>query len=310
MNILITGGAGYIGYSLVRALDSVDEVNEITVYDNLFHSNINFFTHGENLNKTFFVKGDILNAYELEKVVRNQDVVIHLAAHVDFPYSYKDNFRYEQVNQYGTLGLYTLLDKYPPNKVIFLSSAAVYGFRDVKDEQSPTEPTNYYGISKLKGEAYINLLSSKSKVIILRSGNVFGYNPMVRLDAVVNNFMFEALLYGRIKIHGTGTQKRPFIYLPNLVEVIIKNILDNNALSGVQNIVQGNLALNEIRDFLINYVPNLEFTYVNSNSDIPGFEMESNIKTGPDISISMEDAFNEFENVMAIQNSPLSNNKV
>lgn len=304
MNILITGGAGYIGYSLVRALDAVDQVNKITVYDNLYHSNVNFFTHGKSLSKTEFVKGDVLNAYELEKVVKNQDVVIHLAAHVDFPYTYKDNFKYEQVNQYGTVALYGLLEKHPPKKVIYLSSAAVYGFKEVMDENTPPEPANYYGISKLKGEEYINLLKPKSEVIILRSANVFGYNPMVRLDAVINNFMFEALLYGKIKIHGTGNQTRPFIYLPVLVEAIKEATLNENAKSGVHNLVQANYSLNELRDFLMQEIPDLEFTYVNSNSETPGLAMQSGSNVTPELLVSLKEALELFKQVIAIQNKP------
>lgn len=304
MNILITGGAGYIGYSLVRALDAVDQVNKITVYDNLYHSNVNFFTHGKSLCKTEFVKGDVLNAYELEKVVKNQDVVIHLAAHVDFPYTYKDNFKYEQVNQYGTVALYGLLEKHPPKKVIYLSSAAVYGFKEVMDENTPPEPANYYGISKLKGEEYINLLKPKSEVIILRSANVFGYNPMVRLDAVINNFMFEALLYGKIKIHGTGNQSRPFIYLPVLVKEIMGLVFASENVSGTYNLAQGNFSMNELRDFILEQLPHVEFTYVNSNTDIPSVVIMSDERK---LNIPLRDslilAMQEFMEVMSIRDN-------
>lgn len=303
MKILITGGAGYIGYDLVRALDNATEVSKVTVFDNLYHSNVNFFTTGKTLSKTEFVKGDVLNIYDLEKVVKGQDVVIHLAAHVDFPYTYKDNFKYEQVNQYGTVVLYNLLEKHPPKKVIYLSSAAVYGFKEVESESTVAEPSNYYGISKLQGEEYMSLLKPKSEVVILRSANVFGYNPMVRLDAVINNFMFEALLYGKIKIHGTGNQTRPFIYLPNLVDKIKAFALNVDEKSGVYNLVEDNLSLNQLRDFLLDNIPDMEFTYVNSNSDIPGMKMSSNkITFTKGLQKSLAQALQDFRNVVSIKN--------
>lgn len=295
MRILITGGAGYIGYSLVQSLDKNESVTKITVFDNLYKKNFNFFTQGENLNKTIFAKGDILNIYELERVVKNQDIVIHLAAHVDSPFNYQDNYKYEQVNHYGTVVLFNLLEKFPPQKVIFASSAAVYGFKQNVTENTPPEPMNYYGSSKLNAENYLKILEKKSQIYLLRLGNVFGYNPMLRMDSVINKLMMEALIYKKIKIYGNGNQIRPFIHLPSLIENLQQFIFGNKE-SGVYNLVEFNQNMNEIRDFLIEGNSDLEFVYLNSNQEVKSLEMFSEkmkIKANPAEKLAL--AYQEFE---------------
>ncbi len=295
MKILVTGGAGYIGDSLVDALESIEKVEQITVFDNLLRENTHFFTEGKKLKKTTFVKGDILNIYDLEKVIKGQDMVVHLAAHVEFPYSYQDNYKYEQVNHYGTVVLYNLLERFPVDKVINLSSAAVYGFGDHVTEKNEPAPANFYGASKWNGEKYLDLLRPKTKVYQIRSANVFGYNPMVRLDSVINRFMFDALVYGKIKIHGTGNQLRPFISMDKLVDYIT-SLVQSDTQDGVYNLVEMNISMNEIRDFLMEKIPDLEFAYLNSNQEFKKLSMTSdklNFMANPDI--LLENAFQEFQ---------------
>lgn len=301
MKVLITGGAGYVGYSLVNLLDQSEEISEITVFDNLLRNNTHFFTEGNKLRKTKFIKGDILNLYELENAVKNQDVVVHMAAHVEFPYSYQDNYKYEQVNHYGTVVLFNLLERFPMKKVIFLSSAAVYGFSEEVTESSPAAPINFYGSSKLQAENYLKLLEDPAQVYILRSANVFGYNPMVRLDSVINRFIFDALVYEKIKIHGQGNQLRPFISLPTISDEI-KNFITQDRESGIYNLVEFNQSMNQIRDYLMNKLPDLEFAYLNSNQEFKTVSMHSNkLNLGRDFDEIMEPVFNQFQDSIRIK---------
>ncbi len=273
MNVLVTGGCGYIGYSLIHALEKRSNIKEIVVFDNLYKKNINFFTIGANLKKTKFVKGDLLNKFDLEKVIKDKDIIFHLAGHVDQPFSYKDNFRYEQINQYGTVVLYDLLREYPAKKVVFMSSAAVYGFHNILNEKQLPQPANYYGISKFEAEKYMQLLRDKSEVYILRSGNVFGYNPQVRTDSVINKFFFEALVYNKIFIFGKGDQKRPFIYLPALVDKI--QDITFSAPAGIYNLAQGHSTPNELLNLLLQKIPELEFAYVDAGKEHHSLTMQS-----------------------------------
>ncbi len=273
MKILITGGAGYIGYSLVQALEERELVDEIIVYDNFSHHDENFFFYGKPLQKTKIVSGDILNSYELQKQVDKADVVYHLAAEVRFPYSHDDHSKYEQINQYGTLNLYQTLRESAVKKVIYVSSAAVYGFREIPNESTPPTPDNAYGASKLEGEKYLQNLK-KQDVIIFRASNVFGLNPCLRKDAVIHKFMLEALVFGKISIYGNGDQKRAYIHLPLLIKELVNGI-ENECKPGIYNLVQGNLTLNDIRDVLLEEMPDLEFSYLSYNSNYKSISMNS-----------------------------------
>lgn len=295
MRVLVTGGAGYIGYSLVNLLDQNENISEITVFDNLLRNNTHFFTEGNKLKKTKFLKGDILNLYELENAVKDKDIVVHLAAHVEFPYSYQDNYKYEQVNHYGTVVLYNLLERFPVEKVIFLSSAAVYGFSEKVTESTPPAPINFYGSSKLQAEKYLQLLENHSNIYLLRSGNVFGYNPMLRLDSVINRFIFDTLVYEKIKIHGVGNQLRPFISLATLTQEIL-NFIMQDRVSGIYNLVEFNQSMNRIRDYLMTKNPDLEFAYLNSNQEFKTVSMFSEkLDITRDFEETIEPVYQQFE---------------
>lgn len=274
MRIFISGGAGYLGYNLVRCLEQNPEVEEIIVYDNLFRENLNFFILGENLNKTTFIKGDILNEFELNKHLQNIDVVYHLAAFVDAPYSYKDSFNYEQINHFGTATLVNALRKNLPKKLIFTSSGAVYGNQESGNEATTPEPQNAYGISKLNAEKYINLLRDETNVSIFRVANVFGFNPMFRLDSIINQMIFNALLYNKIKINGKGENKRPFIHIDQVSKALYDAAFNENT-EPLVNLVEHNQKINTIKDILLEEFTNLEFQYLNTNQKVNSYQMHS-----------------------------------
>ena len=81
-------------------------------------------------------------------------------------------------------------------------------------------PESFYGISKFHGEEHIARLDGQKKVHIIRAGNVYGYNPVMRIDAVFNRFMFEANFNGRININGDGSQVRAFIHVEKLASLL------------------------------------------------------------------------------------------
>src|SRR5699024_5411515 len=159
----------------------------------------------------------------------------------------------------------------------------------------------YYGISKREAEKYLQLLKDCSDVFILRSGNVFGWNPQVRLDSVINHFMFDALIYNRIEIYGNGHKKRPFIALEELIREI-ENFVVGKKESGIYNLSQDNLSLNEVRDFLKSTIEDLEFTYVDANKELPSITMKSEkIRFKKKIKDALADAFRQFEQQLRIK---------
>ncbi len=126
MNILITGGAGYIGTELTYELTKNSEVEQIIIYDNLSRGNINLFIGSHKLNnKIKFVQGDILDTRLLKQTLEGIDVIYHLAAKVTTPFADQNAHLFEQVNHWGTAELVYAVEESDVKKFIYTSSASV-----------------------------------------------------------------------------------------------------------------------------------------------------------------------------------------
>jgi len=266
MNVLITGGAGYIGAELVHALARDSSINKITVYDNLSRGNYNLFFGAPLKGNIHFVHGDILDSRKIRQVLKDIDVVYHLAAKVSTPFANIDAHFFEQVNHWGTAELVYALEQSEVKKLIFLSSAAVYGAgHDVVDESTMPNPNSHYAISKLRAEEQIKRLFDKSiNTIILRCGNVYGYSKSLRFDAVINKFVFDANFTGRISINGNGRQFRSFIHVDK-VTTILSQLLKVPVPSDIYNLSDKNLEILDIIDVLKALYPDLEFLFINQH---------------------------------------------
>jgi UDP-glucose 4-epimerase len=265
MKILVTGGAGYVGNSLVTALNSHPAVVSVVVYDNLSRGTIPFFFGTDKLKKVRFIHADILNSYALEQALKGMDTVIHLAGHVVAPFNHLQNLQYEQINRWGSLALVRAIEQgVGVERLLYLSTTAVYGFgSDVDPHQEPM-PENAYGSSKYEAEKYIRLLSGRLRTGIIRAANVYGFNPCLRTDGVINAFLYDALTIGQIRIYGNGQQERPFIQLKQLTDQLLHWLEDEEA-PGLQTAATCNASLNEIKDWLLTQLPELEYTYLNQN---------------------------------------------
>jgi UDP-glucose 4-epimerase len=267
MKVLITGGAGYIGYSLVKQLlEDVEQLHSVTIYDNLSRKNYSFFTEARfNQKPVRFIRGDILDGRTLSATLKDIDCVVHLAAKVTTPFADHEMHLYDQVNHWGSAQLATAIEQSPVQKVIYLSSISVYGSSDSPiDEAAEPNPHSFYGISKLEGEKQIIPLQNTRDVYILRSGNVYGYNPAYRIDAVINKFMFDANFIGQIKINGSGDQYRSFIHIDKIARAIV-GATDDLCSPGLYNVVEHNMTVNEIAREVRRLYPQLESINVNYN---------------------------------------------
>ena len=268
MNVLVTGGAGYIGTELVRKLLRSDNVRSLTVYDNLSRSQYNFFLGNryEGSEKLKFVQGELLDSRVLKKVLNGVDVVYHLAAKVATPYATTDPHFFEQVNHWGTAELVYAIEETPTvKKLIYTSSLNVYGSSSKEiDEMANPNPRTFYGTSKLRGEEHIYRLKDRLQTYIIRCGNIYGYSPSMRFDAVINKFMFESHFNNLIKIHGNGKQARAFIHV-DMVSDILSGILHSNLPGGIYNAVHRNMQILDIVDQLKQLKPSLEFLFINQH---------------------------------------------
>jgi UDP-glucose 4-epimerase len=266
MKVLITGGAGYVGNELTYELLQDVSVEKIIIYDNLSRKNYNLFLDTKyDEGRVKFVRGELLDSRKLRSVIEGVDVVYHLAARVSTPFASEDSHLFEQTNHWGTAELIYAVEDSSVKKFIYTSSTSIYGAYDqMIDIDTNPNPKTFYGSSKLRGEAHVQRLFDKIPSYILRTGNIFGYSPSVRFDAVINRFLFDANFIGRIQITGNGEQKRAFIHIDRVVNVL-RNLLNTELPSGIYNLVEKNMSINEIANVIQELYPDLEMIFVNQH---------------------------------------------
>lgn len=219
MKVLVTGGAGFIGSHVA---EEFSKEFEVVVLDNLRTGK------RENLKgiKCQFVKGSITDLKTLREVLKGVDFVVHLAALVSVEESMKNPEETFQINLFGTLKLFEESAKAGVKRVVFASSAAVYG--DLpglpKKEEDLPAPKSPYAITKLDGEHLGRIFSQQGwlEVVSLRFFNVYGprQDPHSPYAAAIPIFTWRAVCGEPIKIYGTGRQTRDFIFVKDVVKAV------------------------------------------------------------------------------------------
>jgi len=264
MNVFVAGGAGYIGNELIVSLLKNKTIDNIVVYDNLSRKNYNLFLDQRiQTDKLRFIHGDIMDGHKLAEVLKNIDVVYHLAGAIPDTTTQEKPYLFEQVNQWGTAELVRMAKNARVKKFIFLSSDAVYGFSDSPiDFNSVPDPRSLYAVSKYQGERYVLNLDGVMDYYVLRCANIYGYSPSVRFEPLINRFMFEVNYLGRVQINGNGAQKRSFIHVDHVVN-ILGNILNRkeNFDSGIYNLADKILTVKEISDIVKDIYPFADMSF-------------------------------------------------
>lgn len=302
MNVLVTGGAGYIGTELIGKIAANESVKKIIVYDNLSRQNYNLFlgSRFSGSEKIQFYKGELLDSRHLRKALKGIDVVYHLAAKVTTPFANADAHLYEQVNHWGTAELVYAIEESEVKKLIYTSSSGIYGGSELAvDESFTPNPKTFYAISKLRGEEHVKRLSNKIDTYILRCGNVYGYSRSMRFDAVINKFVFEANFEKRITIQGDGNQSRSFIHIDSISKALA-NILSTTLAGGTYNLVDKNIKVIDIVDELKQLLPDLEFIFINQHFKLHELNVKANelvnAQLGINLKSSLRDQLTEFIN--------------
>lgn len=281
MKVFITGGCGYIGFSLIEELLAMKSVSAITVYDSLVNSNVNFFfgKKNEHSNKINFIKGNILDNYTLKKSLPGHDIVIHLAGRVSTPFSQASMHDFDQVNNWGTANLVSEVEANSDiNRFIHVSSISVYGDTNgaTIDETAITSPKTAYGNSKLRAERHVKRLSSIKDSFIIRAANVYGFNPCIRLDSVINKLMFDAQYKNRIEIYGSGHQHRPFIEVTELSQLIASYCNSEITFPSILNAVTINQSIIEIADVIAMIYPHLNRVHLDQHLEMRSITAATN----------------------------------
>ena len=226
MKILVTGGAGFIGANLCRALVGEASVGEVVVVDDLSFGSL------RNLDglEVTFLEGSILDGKLLDAAVKGVSTVVHLAARSSVPRSIAHPLAAHEDNATGTALVLEAARAEGDVHVIVASSSSVYGANDVlpKHEDLAPRPVSPYAASKLATESYTLAWghSYDMPVLALRFFNVFGplQPPLHTYAAVIPAFLSAAMQEQPLPVHGDGTQCRDFTYVDTVVNVIVDAI--------------------------------------------------------------------------------------
>ena len=250
MNILVTGGAGYIGSHIVEQLIK-KKSNNILVLDNLSTGRKKLINK-----KSKFIKGDIKNLNLLKKIIKKHSIqtIIHLAAHLNVSEAEKKKIKYYRNNVTGTKNLLLACKNSKVKNIIFSSSCSVYGsIKGSVNEQKKTNPEGYYALTKFKGEELIKKYSKKFNYNfgILRYFNVAGASPSNKIGEIetsyghlIKNIAMQSLkkkpvinIFGDDYPTKDGTCIRDYIHVSDLADIHIKGIeyLENNKKSFTLN---------------------------------------------------------------------------
>ncbi|MFY9688872.1 MAG: NAD-dependent epimerase/dehydratase family protein [Candidatus Acidiferrales bacterium] len=229
-NLLVTGGAGFIGANLIRFL--LDRGHRVTVLDNLSAGRQE---HLDGLSVKF-IRGDVLDPPTVKQAIVGKDGVVHLAAQTGVPGSLRDPRTDCEVNVIGTLNVLEACREEKARaetqsdgaghrgpRVVFASSNAPLGRQlpPATEDKAPL-PISPYGASKLAGEAYCLAYHGSWGLgtVVLRFGNVYGPFSGDK-GSVVAKFFKDASAAGEIVVDGDGEQTRDFIYVGDLCRAIL-----------------------------------------------------------------------------------------
>jgi nucleoside-diphosphate-sugar epimerase len=258
-NILVVGGAGYVGGAIVDRLlnetsfmSSVNRVGRtITVYDNLLYED-------SYRKKVHFVFGDIRDREKLLPLLKRAESVIWLAALVGDGACQINPSLTKELNE-DSVGW--LAENYE-GRIVFLSTCSVYGAQNILlDEDSTTNPLSVYAATKLNAEKHLE----NKNAIIYRLGTLFGVGDefsRIRLDLVVNTLTVRAHTKGKIDVFG-GDQFRPLLHVKDVAETVVNNLY--SPAIGIYNIHKQNVRIIDLAYQVRNHFPDMQINH----TDIP-----------------------------------------
>ncbi|HEY3920827.1 MAG TPA: NAD-dependent epimerase/dehydratase family protein [Gaiellaceae bacterium] len=246
--VLVTGGAGFIGSNLVRAL--AERGDDVRVLDN--------FSTGSRANlaglDVEIVEGELRSYERVHHATRGVEVVYHLGALGSVPRSVQDPLTSSAVNIGGTLNVLLAARDEEVRRVVFSSSSSVYGSSGElpRTEAMPVDPISPYGVAKLAAERYCVSFSrvyDGIESVVLRYFNVFGprQSPYSEYAAVVPLFITAIARGEPIRVYGDGEQSRDFTYVANVIDATMRAANAEGASGRIFNIAAGSPAtVNEL----------------------------------------------------------------
>ena len=250
--VLVTGGAGFIGSNLVRAL--LERGDEVRVLDN--------FSTGNRANldglDVDIVEGELRSYERVHNAVRRTEVVYHLGALGSVPRSVQDPLTSSAVNVEGTLNVLLAARDEGVRRVVFSSSTSVYGSSRTlpTSEGEPCDPISPYGVAKLAAERYcvsFTRVYEAFETVVLRYFNVFGprQSPFSQYAAAVPLFIRAIAAGEPVPINGDGEQSRDFTYVGNVVDATLRAADTPGVAGEIFNVAAGAPAtVNAVADMI------------------------------------------------------------
>ncbi|MFQ5999348.1 MAG: NAD-dependent epimerase/dehydratase family protein [Candidatus Bathyarchaeia archaeon] len=258
MNILVTGGAGYIGSGLLLKLGEEFPEATITSLDNLATGDYRHVDHLKKDKRYRLLVGDIRKKSDLKKALTpDTSVVIHLAAMPGVKLCNDQPNNAINTNIYAT---YLLLEEAVNRNVerfIFTSSAAVYGTPQQQPitEKHPLKPINLYGVTKVSAEQLVNgcHVNRGLNTTILRLSNVYGLSAYTQWKTVIPRFVWQAVSDEPLTIRADGKQQRNFVHVQDVMDAIIQCLkAPRQATAGETFNIGGEaLSVNQIAEIVI-----------------------------------------------------------
>ena len=264
--ILIIGGAGYIGSVLTKFL--LDEGYSVTVIDN-FRFNQNSLLDCCSYENFSVIRGDCRDPATLSEIIKNQEIIIPLAALVGAPLCDTDQTAALTTNLEAIKLLISL--RRPEQQILFPSTGSGYGAVEVNSlctEETPINPLSLYAKTKVEAE---KIILSGGNSIIFRLTTVFGASPRMRLDLLVNDMVYRAVNDNSVVLYEANF-KRDFIHVKDITRVFLHGIENFESMKNqIYNVglMDANLSKRELCEKIQKHIPN--FTFV-----------ESEIGTDPD----------------------------
>lgn len=263
-HILVTGGAGYLGSVLSERL--LEAGHTVTVIDNLMYGqhSLSHLCHNPRFN---FVLADARDEAAIRGLVKKADVVIPLAAVVGAPACDRDPWLARAVN----LDAVRLINRLrsPSQLVVFATTNSGYGAKSGDThctEETPLEPISLYGQTKVQAETAV--LDSPN-AISLRLATVFGMSPRMRLDLLVNHFVYAAVTDGYIVIFEKNF-KRNYIHIRDVADCFVHCVENSDRMVGRPynaGLDSANLSKEELAQKVKGHVPNFYFHFAQLGSD-------------------------------------------
>ena len=264
VRVLVTGGAGYLGSVLCERL--LIEGHRVTVLDNLMYGQNSLF-HLCSHSEFDFVFGDVRDEALMRSLVRDADVIIPLAAVVGAPACDRDPWLARSINLEATRTLSRMSSS--QQLIIFPTTNSGYGTRSSEDhctEETPLEPISVYGQTKVQAEAE---LLQRPNAITLRLATVFGMSPRMRLDLLVNHFVYVAFTDGYIVIYEKNC-RRNYIHIRDVADCFVHGIAHAEHMMGKPynvGLESANLSKEELALLIKEHVPNFCVLFAPVGSD-------------------------------------------